>query len=122
MKNLVGKFTFTVPEDAKTPDGNPHTEAGQKIEKAFDFKECETDEEAQKELTERKLSLRDLVNEKLKTNARSNAYQSAVLVYRPSEVSAEDIQARAIRDLIRLGMSEEAAKNMVLSATAKPTE
>lgn len=114
MKTEVGKFSFSVPEG--------HAEAGKKIEKAFEYSVCENDAEATQVLTDKKLSLTEIVNDKLKANARSNAYQAALLPYRPSEVSAEDIQERAIRDLIRLGMAEEQARALVTSATAKATE
>ena len=110
MKIEVGKFSFSVPEG--------HADAGKKIEKAFEYQVCETDAEATQVLADKKLSLAEVVSDKLKANARSNAYQAALLPYRPSEVSQEDIQERAIRDLIRLGMDEESARNLVTSATA----
>jgi phosphoribosylamine-glycine ligase len=65
MKSLVGKFTFTVPEG--------HAQAGQTIEKPFEYSVVETDTEANAVLTEKKLSLIELVNDNLKKNARSNA-------------------------------------------------
>ncbi len=115
MKTLAGKFSFSVPEG--------HPEAGTKVEKAFEYQAVENDTEAATVLTEKKLSLVELVNDKLKMNARSNAYQTALLPYRPSEVSPEEIRERTIRDLIRLGMSEDAARAMVTSATvAAPTD
>ena len=110
MKTQVGKFSFAIPEG--------HPEAGKKIEKGFEYQECETDDEANAVLTEKKLSIKDMVNDKLKTNARSNAYQAALLPYRPSEVSADDIKERMIRDFIRLGMPEDLARQQV-EATVK---
>ena len=114
MKELVGKFTFAVPEG--------HAEAGKKIEKSFDFKQCETTDEASAVIAEKKWNVVDMVNDNLKQNARSNAYQAALLPYRPSEVSAEDIRERMIRDYIRLGVSEEIARKQVealLAATGQ---
>lgn len=105
MKTQVGKFSF------KVPDG--HSEAGNKIEKAFEFQVCETEAEANEVMTTRKLSLVDMVNDILKANARSNAYQSALLPYRPTEVPAEDIKERMIRDFIRLGIAEDVARAQV---------
>lgn len=107
MKTLVGKFTF------KIPDGHP--QAGEKLEKGFEFQECESETEAQTVLAEKKWTLKDMVNDTLKANARSNAYQAALLPYRPSEVSPEDIKERMIRDYIRLGISEDAARKQVES-------
>jgi len=107
-----------------TADENPHADAGKKMEKAFEFPECETDEEATKALKDKKISFRDLVNEKLKANARSAAYQAALLPYRPSEVSPEEIQERMVRDYIRLGIPEELARRQVsaLLAATKQNE
>src|SRR6478609_6345355 len=107
MKNEAAKFTITVPEG--------HPEAGKKVEKAFEYQVCETEQEAQDTLKKKSTdaegkpldngwTLKDLVNDKIKSNARSNAYQNALLPYRPSEVSEDVIRERAIRDLIRLGM------------------
>jgi hypothetical protein len=110
MKSLVGKFTFTVPEG--------HAQAGQTIEKPFEFSQVETNDEANAVLTEKKLSLIELVNDNLKKNARSNAYQAATLVYRPSEVPVEDIYERMRRDAIRTGMSEEQANAFIESLKA----
>jgi hypothetical protein len=105
MKNEIGKFTFKVPEG--------HEDAGKKIEKAFEFKVCDTLSEATEVMTDKKWSLLDMVNETLKANARSNAYQSALLPYRPSEVSQDDIVERMVRDYIRIGVSEETARKQV---------
>jgi len=105
MKTLVGKFSFAVPEG--------HPQAGEKIEKAFEYQEVENDAEATTVMSEKKFSLKDLVNDKVKQNARSNAYQAALLPYRPSEVAPEDIKERMIRDYIRLGIPEETARKQV---------
>lgn len=64
-------------------------------------------------MTDKKLSLLEMVNDKLKANARSNAYQAALLPYRPSEVSPEDIKERMVRDYIRLGVPEAMARAQV---------
>lgn len=105
MKTLVGKFSFKVPEG--------HEKAGEKIEKAFEYPETESVEEAQGIIESKKWNLKDMVDEVLKANARSNAYQTATLPYRPSEVPAEDIKERMVRDYIRLGISEDAARKQV---------
>lgn len=107
MRNGIGKFSFAVPEG--------HAQAGEKIEKAFEYQIVEDDAEATQVLTDKKLSIVELVNDKLKANARSNAYQAALLPYRPSEVSPEEIQERMVRDYIRLGVAEEVARKQVAS-------
>jgi hypothetical protein len=110
METKVGKFTFTVPEG--------HAEAGKTIEKPFEYQVTDSDVEATQVLTDKKLSVKELVNDWLKKNARSNAYQAATLVYRPSEVPVEDIYERMRRDAIRTGMSEEQANAFIESLKA----
>ena len=105
MKTLAGKFSFAIPEN--------HPQAGEKVEKAFEYQQVETVEEANKVLADKNLSLIEIVNDKLKVNARSNAYQAALLPYRPSEVPQEDIKERMIRDYIRLGIAEDIARKQV---------
>ena len=75
-------------------------------------------------MTEKKWNLVSLVNDNLKANARSNAYQAALLPYRPSEVSPDEIKERMVRDFIRLGVSEDTARKQVesLLAASAPTE
>lgn len=118
MKTLVGKFTFKIPEltEEQVAQGMERPDAGTEVEKAFEYQQPETDEEAQKLATEKKLSFKGLVADKIKSNARSNAYQAALLPYRPSEVSQDDIKERMVRDYIRLGISEENARRMVAEA------
>ena len=110
MKQGLGKFTFSI------PDGHP--QAGEKLEKPFNFDICETPEEANKVIADKKWNVVSMVNDTLKANARSNAYQAALLPYRPSEVSAADIQERMVRDFIRLGVPEAAARAQVAALTA----
>ena len=110
----VGKFTFSIPEG--------HPQAGEKVEKSFEYSVCDNETEAQATITEKKWSVVGMVNDTLKANARSNAYQAALLPYRPSEVSAEDIKERMIRDYIRLGVSEDAARKTVDAMLAASTE
>ena len=105
MKNLVAKFTFAIPEG--------HAQYGEKIEKPYEYKQVETPEEASTVMEDKKWKLVDLVNDVLKANARSNAYQAALLPYRPSEVTPDEIKERMIRDYIRLGIPEAAARAQV---------
>lgn len=116
MKTLVGKFTFKVPDDSPV-----EAERGKKVEKAFDYKETESEAEAQAVMAEKKWSLKDMVDEALKANARSNAYQSALLPHKPSEVPQEDIVERMVRDYIRLGVPEAIARVQVQQTLAAMT-
>ncbi len=110
MQTKVAKFTFSVPEG--------HPEAGTKVEKSFEYQHCDNDAEAQETITSKKWSIVGMVNDTLKANARSNAYQTALLPYRPSEVPEEDIVERMVRDYIRLGFSEEIARKQILALRA----
>jgi len=110
MQTKVGKFNFSIPEG--------HAEAGNKLEKSFDYNVCDTEAEALAVISDKKWSIVGMVNDTLKANARSNAYQAALLPYRPSEVSPDEIRERMVRDFIRLGMSESDARKMVESALA----
>lgn len=113
METKVGKFSFAI------PDG--HAQAGEKIEKTFDYQVCNTEAEANSVIAEKKWSVVALVNDNLKANARSNAYQAALLPYRPSEVTPEEIQERMIRDYIRLGIPEDTARKQVTALLAAST-
>lgn len=114
MKTETASFTFKVPTD----EANPHPDAGKKMSRVFEFKVCETEEEAKTVLAEKKWSLLELVNDVLKANARSNSYQAALAPYKPSEVSAEDIKERMIRDYIRLNIPEDIARKQVEAVLA----
>lgn len=117
METKVGKFTFSI------PDGHP--QAGEKVEKTFEYQVCQTEVEATEVLTSKKWNIVGMVNDNLKANARSNAYQAALLPYRPSEVSPDEIKERMIRDYIRLGIPEDTARKQVealLAATQTATE
>lgn len=105
MEKKVGKFSFVIPEG--------HAQAGEKVEKPFEYDFCNTQEEAEKVITDKKWNVVSMVNDTLKANARSNAYQAALLPYRPSEVSPEEIKERMVRDYIRLGIPEETARKQV---------
>ena len=105
MQTKTGKFSFAIPEG--------HPQAGEKIEKTFDYNVCDNESEASAVIAEKKWSIVGMVNDNLKANARSNAYQAALLPYRPSEVSPEDIKERMVRDYIRLGVAEDIARKQV---------
>jgi hypothetical protein len=116
METKVGKFTFAIPEG--------HPQAGEKVEKTFDYKVCSDTDEAMSVIADKKWSIVNLVNDQLKANARSTAYQAALLPYRPSEVSPEEIKERMVRDYIRLGIPEDTARKQVesLLAATQPAE
>jgi len=112
MKDLTGELSFKVPEDST------HADAGKKIVKTFEYQECESIAEAEEVATKKAWTLLEFVNDALKQNSRANTYQNALAVYRPSEVSPDEIKARMVRDFIRLGLSEDVAKAQVDSILA----
>ena len=114
MQTKAGKFTFAIPEG--------HAQAGEKVEKTFDYQVCDNEAEATAVIADKKWSIVGLVNDNLKANARSNSYQAALLPYRPSEVSPEDIKERMIRDYIRLGIPEDTARKQVEALLASATQ
>jgi hypothetical protein len=109
MKDVTGKYKFKVPENSG------HQDAGKQFEKEYDYVECENADEATKVAEDKGWTLLEFVNDKLMNSARSSSYQNALAVYRPSEVSPDEIKARMVRDFIRLGLSEEVAKTQVES-------
>lgn len=120
MKDLKGTIKFTVPEDAKvrgTQDAHP--EAGSKKDVPFDYVECENDSEAIDYINSKKWNLVDIVNAKILSLARSSEYQNQMALYKPSEVSPEDIRDRMYRDAIRLGATEEQARALVANLTVQ---
>ena len=94
-------LTFTVPADTVKEDAKP----GSKYEKPFSYRVVETEEQATAIMEEKGLNLVDLINRKLKADARSNAYQSEVLAHKPlsSSVSVDEIKERLVRDFMRAG-------------------
>lgn len=101
------------------PEGHP--DAGTEITKPFKFPETETDEEAREVMDKRKLSVKKIVDKVLRANARSAAYQAAMLPYKASEVPKEDIAERMVRDYIRMGKTEEWARRRVAEDMADET-
>ena len=109
-------LTFTVPKDT-VKDG---AVAGTEIEKPFNFRQVDSDDLANKIITEKKWDLQELVNRKLKADARSNAYQAELLQHKPITTTRtpEEIAETMVRDAIRMGFSESDARAYVDSMLA----
>jgi len=99
----------------KVPKG--HADEGKEFEKAFTYPVCETDEEVDTVLEGKGWDLKSMVNDALKANARSNAYQLALAVYKTTR-TPEALRTDIIKDLVRLGFSEEVAAQQVDSMLA----
>lgn len=104
-------LTFTVPKDTVKEGAN----AGDEIEKPFSHLEVDSDELAEAMLARKKWNLQELVNRKLKADARSNAYQQELLQHKPvtSTLSPDAVRERMIKDAIRSGATTEQARMYV---------
>lgn len=115
---IVGNdtLTFTVPQDT-VKEG---AVAGAEIEKPFTFRIVDSDELAQKIVAEKKWDLQELVNRKLKADARSNAYQAELLQHKPVTTTRtpDEIRESMVRDALRLGLGENEARAYVDSMIA----
>lgn len=109
-----GKYSFDIPDEyiAAHPEQDFSGDK-RKQHKTFDYKKVTDENQAVAAMRFKGWSLLDMVNEKLKANARANSYQAALAAYKPSEVSQDDIKERMIRDYIRLGVNEEVARKQV---------
>lgn len=105
-------FSFTVPQADKIKPEQSHM-AGKKYEKTFSFPQVSDNDEAEAVCKAKEWTLVDFVNDALKSNARSSAYQAESALYRISEVSPDEIRERMIRDYIRLGVPEDVARTQV---------
>lgn len=101
-------FTFKVPADSPV-----ESERGQKQTREFSYPVCETDEQAHTVAAEKEWNFRDMVNDALKANARSSAYQSALIPHKAPTVSQDEIFERMVRDFQRMGVPEEMARTQV---------
>lgn len=116
MKTVETTIKFTVPSDSPV-----ESERGQEKKLSYSFSQAENDDEALAIIKDKEWTIADLVNGQLKSNARSNAYQAELSKHKKSDVKAEDIVERMVRDYIRLGVPEDVARKTVagvLGATA----
>lgn len=108
------EFNFTVPPADKIKPEQAHR-AGEKYKKTFSFPQVSNETEAQAVCDAKEWTLVDFVNDALKNAARASSYQSEVALYKPTEVSADEIKERMVRDYIRLGIPEDVARRQVES-------
>jgi hypothetical protein len=119
---IVGKdvLTFTVPKDTVKEGAT----AGAEIEKPFTFLQVDSDEQANEIIASKKWNLQELVNRKLKADARSSAYQAELLQHKPVTTTAtpDEIKERMVRDAIRMGLAESDARAYVDSMLSAATK
>lgn len=94
----------------KVPKG--HADEGKEYEKAFSYPICETNDDVEKVLEGKGWSVLQMVNDALKANARSNAYQLALAAYKTTR-TPEQLREDIIRDMVRGGINPEVARKQV---------
>lgn len=107
-KNDADTLTFTVPDNAPSVE-----DRGKEIRRAFAYVEVDNVADAQQVIVDKGWNLVELVNRKLKQDARSAVYQAEMVRFKPSTVSPDEIRERTIRDLMRLGIPENVARAQV---------
>ena len=120
------KKTFSfgqITVDKVTPDypaGATDEEKSQLDKEAEEYAAQEANEIAQAVAEHKGWTLVDFVNDSLKSAARSASYQNELAKYAPitTTTGPEEIKERMVKDYIRLGFSEEQARNLVTSALA----
>lgn len=101
-------LTFTVPKDSPV-----EAERGKTEEKSFSFRQIATVEDAEAVIKAKEWALVDMVNKQLKANARSNAYQAAMAPHKVSDVPPEQVFERTVRDMVRQGIPETMARELL---------
>ena len=114
LAEFESTLSYTIPSEGVREEMKHR--AGEKVNKTFVYGQVETEEQAKAVMAARDMSVIDYVNDTLKSNARSSCYQTTAALYKESKVTAEQIQERAIKDLIRVGVPEDVARATVLGA------
>lgn len=102
------KLTFTVPSDSPV-----ESERGKEYEREFSFRQVDNEDDARKVIDAKKWSLVDIVNNKLKGGARSNAYQAALAPHKASDVDPEKVFESTVRNMVKQGIPEAMARELL---------
>ena len=105
-------LTFKVPPVDRIKESQAHL-AGTEIKKDFSFGQVKDETEAQAVCEIKGWSLVEFVNDELRNNSRSSAYQSELMLYKRDDVDPEEVFERTVRNLIRMGISEDIARTQV---------
>lgn len=111
-------LTFTTPKDTAKEGATP----GEELNIPFSYRQVDSEELAQKYFEEKGLSLLELVNRKLKGDARSNVYSTEANRHKvPTlNVPLEDVVDRMTKDLQRaLKIPYDAARKMIEDTMAQ---
>ncbi len=111
LKEFSSTLSYTIPSEGVREEMKARS--GEKIERNFLFGQVDSEAQANEVMAAKKWSVIDYVNGELKGNARSSCYQTTSALYKESKVTSEQIQERAIKDLIRLGVPEGTARATV---------
>lgn len=102
------KLTFTVPTDSPV-----ESERGKEYEREFSYRQVDNEDDARKVIETKKWSLIDIVNNKLKGAARSNAYQAALAPHKAQDVDPEKVFESTIRNMVKQGIPETMARELL---------
>lgn len=108
--------------DYKVPGDSPvESERGKEYkDNPFEFRAIATPEDAQEVIRIKEWDLVEMVNKILKGNARSAAYQAKMAPHKASDVDPEKAFEQTVRNLIKQGvpeaMAREVVKNTLLAA------
>ena len=106
---LVGEdsLTFTVPKNTQYEGATP----GDESEHKFNYRIVENEEQANKVITEKEWDLVELVNRKLKGDARAAVYQRELNKHKPitTTKTPEQLRDSLIRMYIAAGVSRDVA-------------
>lgn len=84
----------------------------------FNYGQAESEDEALKVCEVKGWSLLEFVNERLRDNAKSYAYQRFMAKHKPSKLSDEQMVNRMITTAIQMGIPEDKARAHVESLLA----
>lgn len=119
LKEFTSTLTYTIPSEGVREEMKARS--GEKIDRKFLFGQVDSEEQAKAVMAAKDWSVIDYVNGELKGNARSSCYQTTSALYKESKVTAEQIMERSIKDLIRLGVTEDIAR-ATIEATVQQSQ
>lgn len=104
-------LTFTVPANTQLEGAT----VGEEQEHKFSFRIVEDREQADKIMAEKEWDLVELVNRKLKADARAAVYQRELNKHKPitTTKTPEQLRADLVKTYMRLGLSKEVAEKQI---------
>lgn len=108
-------FDYTVPSDSPVVE-----ERGKKYEgNPLTHREISTKEDAYEVIRIKEWDIVDMVNKLLKGNGRSNAYQAKMAPHKPVETDPEKMFETSVRGMIKQGIPEAMARELLKNTLAQ---